>query len=90
MLPRDVLAGDPVPLEDPRFPVAVEVAVIEEDLAAATEGPRVAFDRAHVEALRVAGASRSQVREYAETLFPPRMVEQLMDDLASYGEWVDD
>lgn len=86
-LPRDPLAGEPLALDDPQFLVAAEVAVIEEDLAAAIEGPRVAFDRAHVEALRVAGASREDARAYFETLFPARMVARLMDDLDSYGEW---
>ena len=87
-LPRDPLAGELLPLDDPQFLVAAEVAVIEEVLAAAIDGPRVAFDRAHVEALRVAGATRDDARSYFETLFPARMVARLMDDLDSYGERV--
>lgn len=90
MLPRDPLAGEPLALDDPAFAVAVEVAVVEEQLAASIEGPRIAFDRSHVEALRVSGASREQFREYAATLFPPPLVERLMDDLSSYGPWSGD
>jgi hypothetical protein len=90
MLSRDVLAGDPVALDDPLFLVAAEVAVIEEALVASIDPPRQAFDRSHVEALRVAGASRDGVREYVGTLFNPRQVERLMDDLDSYGAWSGD
>lgn len=88
-LPREMLAGERVDLDDPKFLLAAEVASIEVDLAGSIEGPRIAFDRAHVEALRVAGASRAEVRVYLESLFSPRLVVKLMDDLDSYGEWVD-
>ena len=90
MLPREALAGKPLALDDPAFVVAAEVAVIEEALVASIEGPRIAFDRAHVEGLRAAGATREAVREYVATLFAPRQVELLMDDLSGYGEWAGD
>lgn len=90
MLPRDPLAGEPLAVEDPDFAVAVEVAVVEEQLAASIEGPRFAFDRAHVEALRVSGATREQFHAYASTLFPPVLVARLMDDLSGYGPWSGD
>lgn len=87
MLGRERLDGEPLPLEHDRFAVAAEVAAIEGDLAAHMLPPRVAFDRSHVEALRVAGATRAEVADYAATLFNAQQVARLVDDLDSYGKW---
>jgi len=75
------------PVDERTFVVAATVAEIEADLAASPRPVPVAFDRAHVHALREAGATKEQVREYLATLFNPVQVERVMSDLDSYGEW---
>lgn len=48
------------------------------------------FTRAHVESLRVAGASKADVADYATAAgFSDEQVAALVSDLDSYGEWAD-
>ncbi len=92
----------PDPAVDRAFAKAVAAAVVDDELAVAkaAEVPfREAFDRAHVEQLRAAGCTKADARSYFEHVFgdarmrPPgggdliRMVDRLVDDLDSYGEW---
>lgn len=67
-------------------------AQIDEDLAAFVPQPgqprKEAFTREHVESLRVAGATKAQVLDYARAAgFTTAQRNMLAADLDSYGEW---
>jgi uncharacterized small protein (DUF1192 family) len=89
-------------MDDTAFEKAVAAAVVDDELAVAkvAEVPlKEAFDRVHVEQLRAAGCTKADARSYFEHVFgdarirPPGggtlvlVVDRLVDDLDSYGEW---
>lgn len=96
---------DDVKLDDATFAKAVVAASIDETTRAARAlgyRPIDSLSRDHIEALRVAGCTRDEARAYLDSLFGNsmirlpdrsgrgRVVDILMSDLDSYGEWAGD
>lgn len=74
---EDIEAWDPEPIELPGGRTTMPPS-------------HEAFTREHVESMRLAGATRAEAREYAETFLTTVQVAQVVADLDSYGEWSGD
>ncbi len=80
---------------DVKWTPALAAAVINQELG--EQKPEEGFSREHIVALRNAGCTREQVREYLVSIFANKKlrrgggmvsaVDHVMSDLESYGSW---